>query len=312
MVETQDIEAALGALRAGDVVGLPTETVYGLAGDAANAQAVARIFTVKGRPAINPLITHVATPEAAWRYGRRNPVAEKLAEAFWPGPLTLVLAYTGDGVCDAARAGLDTLAVRVPSHPVAQVVLARFGGALAAPSANPSGRLSPTTAADVRAAFGAAVPVVLDAGPTRVGLESTIVDCTGTRARLLRPGGVALEDIEAALGHIDVAGDDGAILAPGALASHYAPRARVRLDAEAAEDGEAFLAFGRDGAAHADLNLSATGDLEEAARNLFAALRRLDASGVASIAVMPIPEHGLGLAINDRLRRAAADREEAR
>ncbi|MEM7566330.1 MAG: L-threonylcarbamoyladenylate synthase [Pseudomonadota bacterium] len=303
------VEAAVAELRSGRLIGLPTETVYGLAGDAANPEAVARIYAVKGRPAINPLIAHVADKEAAWRYGRANAMAEALAEAFWPGPLTLVLDYAGAGVSDAARAGLKTLAVRVPAHPVARAVLEAFGRAVVAPSANPSGRLSPTRAEDVRCAFGAAVPVVLDAGATEVGLESTIVDCTGERPRLLRPGGISREALEDIIGPLAAPAATGPIVAPGALASHYAPRARVRLNVATTEPGEARLGFGAEDAAVAE-NLSPRGDLAEAAHNLFAALRRLDEAGAETIAVSAIPEHGLGLAINDRLRRAAADRDD--
>ena len=309
MSDADEIDVAVAALQAGDVIGLPTETVYGLAGDAANPAAVARIFSVKGRPAINPLIAHVPSLEAAEGFGVFNAAARALAEAFWPGPLTLVLPYRGEGVCEAARAGLETLALRVPSHPVAQDVLQAFGGPLAAPSANQSGRLSPTRADDVRAELGAVVRIVLDAGPSAIGLESTIVDCTDAVPRLLRPGGLTAERLKAVAGPIVSAGSDGPVRAPGALASHYAPRAHVRLDIDSPEPGEAYLAFGDGPNENAmTINLSPSGDLSEAAHTLFAALRRLDATGAATIAVAPIPRHGLGLAINDRLARAAAER----
>ncbi len=305
----EEIEEAVADLRGGGVIGLPTETVYGLAGAANDPAAVARIFAIKKRPAVNPLIAHVAGVVHARRYGVFNAAAEALAEAFWPGPLSLVLPYGGDGVCEAARAGLPTLAIRVPSHPVAQAVLAQFGQAVVAPSANPSGRLSPTRAEDVRSVFGEACPIVLEGGATTVGLESTIVDCTALRPRLLRPGGISRETLEDVVGAIATARPDGPIVAPGALASHYAPRARVRLNATTTGQDEVRLGFGPDDRA-ADKNLSPSGDLDEAAHNLFAALRRLDATGADTIAVSPIPRHGIGAAINDRLRRAAADRED--
>ncbi len=305
----EEIEDAVALLRRGGVIGLPTETVYGLAGAADDDAAVARIFAIKNRPAINPLIAHVARVDHARRYGVFDTAAEALAEAFWPGPLSLVLPYTGNGVCDAARAGLSTLALRIPSHPVAQAVLKQFDKAIVAPSANPSGRLSPTRAEDVRAAFGDALPIVLEGGATTVGLESTIVDCSAARPRLLRPGGISRETLEAVVGAIDTARPDGPIVAPGALSSHYAPRARVRLNASAIGQDEVRLGFGADDMPATE-NLSQTGDLDEAAHNLFAALRRLDATGADTIAVSPIPQHGIGAAINDRLRRAAADRED--
>ena len=286
---------------------MPTETVYGLAADATNAAAVARIYAAKGRPAFNPLIAHVPDIAAARREAIFDPRAEKLAERFWPGPLTLVLPVRADGsVCELARAGLASIALRVPAHAVAQGLLRAFGRPLAAPSANISGRLSPTSAENVAADLGDALSLILDAGPCSVGVESTIVALAPDQPpRLLRPGGVAREDIEALIGPLATAG--GAIEAPGMLSSHYAPRARLRLNAEAPRNGEAFLAFGPE-APHGVLNLSVKGDLLEAAANLYAFLRQIDSEGADMIAVSPIPHTGLGEAINDRLTRAAAPR----
>ena len=294
---------------------MPTETVYGLAADAANPAAVGRIYLAKGRPRFNPLIVHVASLAAAMRHVRFNADAEKLAEAFWPGPLTLVLPLRPDaGIADLVTAGLDTLAVRVPAHPVAQALLSASARPLAAPSANRSGHVSPTTAAHVVDDLGDQVSVILDAGPTPVGLESTIVGLAGETPVLLRAGGLARGPIEAVLGRpLAVAGPTGeAPAAPGMLASHYAPAAAVRLDATEVREGEGLLAFGPhlpDGAdkAVATVNLSPSGDLAEAAANFFAALRELDRQA-GTIAVVPIPDDGLGEAINDRLRRAAAPR----
>ena len=307
------VTTAARYLAQGGLVAFPTETVYGLGADASNGLAVAGIFSVKGRPTFNPLIIHVPTAEIAWRYGVPTPLAEKLAAAFWPGPLTLVLPLRpGCDIEDLALAGLSTIAMRVPAHPVAQALIRQAGRPIAAPSANRSGRVSPTSAAHVAADLGEDVPIILDGGDTEVGLESTIIDVTGPVPVLLRPGGVTRSEIERVLGMklvevTTLAGD--APTAPGQLASHYAPAAAVRLDAHEVHIGEALLAFGPP-LAHAGpmCNLSARGDLLEAAANLFAALRALDQSGVKSIAVMPIPTHGLGEAINDRLRRAAAPR----
>lgn len=308
------IAAAARYLVQGGLVAFPTETVYGLGADATNGLALAAIFSVKGRPTFNPLIIHVPTAELAWRYGVRTAMAEKLAAAFWPGPLTLVLdQQAGRLVEDLATAGLSTIALRVPAHPVALALLRAAGRPIAAPSANRSGRVSPTTAAHVAADLADDVPIILDGGETQVGLESTIVDVSGARAVLLRPGGVTRQAIEAVLG-VSLAthpvGDTPMTpTAPGQLASHYAPNAPVRLDADRVRSGEALLAFGAP-LAHAGLvlNLSPTGDLLEAASKLFAALRGLDQVQPTSIAVMRIPQHGLGEAINDRLRRAAAPR----
>ena len=298
-------ERAAEALRAGDLVILPTETVYGLAADAAYPAAVARIFEAKGRPRFNPLISHVADTAAAERIARLDDRARALAAAFWPGPLTLV-APIGDAaaVSDLARAGLDTVAVRVPAHPLAQAVLAAFCGPVVAPSANRSGRPSPTTHADAVEETGAAAALALDGGPCAVGLESTVVAVVGDALRLLRPGAVTRAQIEAVVGPLAAAGDD-ARRSPGRLAVHYAPDAPVRLDALAPVAGEAYLAFGPAPAGERVWSLSSSGDLREAAANLFSLLRTADRSRPTAIAVAPIPDVGLGEAINDRLRRAA-------
>ncbi len=309
------IAAGAQALRAGELVAMPTETVYGLAADAGNARAVAAIFLAKGRPRFNPLIVHVASLEAARGIAELTGEAERLARAFWPGPLSLVVPKReGAGIADLATAGLDTIAVRVPSHPVARDLITAFGGPVAAPSANVSGHVSPTTAAHVVADLGDQVSVVLDAGPTPIGMESTIVALAGGEVTLLRPGGVARADIETVLGRLLTAPvvDAGAPVAPGMLMSHYAPAARLRLNADEVRPGEALLAFGPElpaGAtqAVAIVNLSPSGDMTEAAANFFAGLRDLDRQATA-IAVAPIPQEGLGEAINDRLRHAAAPR----
>ncbi len=305
------VAATAAALARGELVILPTETVYGLGADATNPQAVARIYTAKGRPDFNPLIVHVADAATAGRYVTLNAAAQKLAAAFWPGPFTLVLPLKpGNGIAPAVTAGLDTLAVRVPAHPMARAVLTQFGGPVAAPSANKSGRLSPTTAAHAAAELGDSVAIVLDGGACQKGVESTIVAVSDTAIELLRPGSVTPADIEAVTG-LPVIGSGPSPAdrptAPGQLESHYAPRAALRLNATTADDDEALLAFGPD-APQSAANLSHNGDLEQAAANLFAMLYHLDQTGVARIAVMPIPNHGLGLAINDRLRRAAAPR----
>ncbi len=309
--DTGAVEAAAACLAAGGLVAFPTETVYGLGADAGNGEAVARLYAAKGRPAFNPLIAHVADRAAAQRLGLFNADAERLAAAFWPGPLTLVLPRRPDcPVAELALAGLDSVAVRVPAHPLAQALLRAFKGPIVAPSANRSGHVSPTSAAHVLADLRGRIDMVLDGGPCPVGLESTIVGCLD-RPALLRPGGLARDHIERVLGHaLVVVAAEREPLAPGMLASHYAPKARLRLNAQSARSGEALLGFGP-GAPAPDglrLNLSARGDLVEAAANLFAHLRALDASGAATIAVMPVPQTGLGEAINDRLRRAAAPR----
>ncbi len=294
------IAAAVAALAAGLIVALPTETVYGLAADATDPAAVAQIFAAKGRPGFNPLIVHVADLAAADAFVEINATARALATRFWPGPLTLVLpAHAGNGIAPTVAAGLPTLAIRVPAHPVMQAVLRALGRPLAAPSANASGSISPTTAAHVAASLGERVPLIVDGGPTEGGLESTIVAVDGDRVTLLRPGRIASD----LLGVNAVAGPG--ITAPGQLASHYAPRQPVRLDATAAGMGEFLIGFGAVGG---DISLSASGDLTEAAAALFAALHTAQASGAATIAVAPIPDVGVGVAINDRLRRAAASR----
>ena len=307
--DSEAIKAAAACLAAGGLVAFPTETVYGLGADARNGEAVARLYAAKGRPAFNPLIAHVADIAAARRLGAFNADAERLAAAFWPGPLTLVLPRRPDcPVSELALAGLDSLAVRVPAHPLAHALLTAFGGPVVAPSANRSGHISPTSAAHVLADLRGRIDMVLDGGPCPVGVESTIVACLDGPA-LLRPGGLAREEIERVLGHALIVPAAPAVpVAPGMLASHYAPKARLRLNAKSPHAGEALLAFGPQAPA-ADgktLNLSPRGDLIEAAANLFAHLRTLDASGAAAIAVMPVPRRGLGEAINDRLRRAAA------
>jgi L-threonylcarbamoyladenylate synthase len=299
-----DLAMAAAALRAGGLVILPTETVYGLAADAANPRAVAAVYEAKGRPSFNPLIAHVADVAMARRIARFDPRAEALAAAFWPGPLTLVLSV-GDAaaVCDLARAGLETVAIRAPAHPFAQALLAAFDGPLVAPSANRSGRPSPTTFADAVAETGVNAAAALDGGVCAIGLESTVVSLLDV-PRLLRPGAVTRAQIEAVIGPLAEA-DNDARRSPGRLARHYAPDTPVRLEATAPQAGEAYLAFGPAPAGARTWNLSETGDLAEAAANLFTFLRAADRSGATAIAVAPIPPEGLGEAINDRLRRAA-------
>lgn len=307
------IEAAARILRGGGLVAFPTETVYGLGADATSDTAVAGIFAAKERPDFNPLIVHVPDREAAAAQVVFSEAAQALAEAFWPGPLTLVMPRREDcGISLLCSAGLDSLGVRAPAHPVAQRLLAACGLPLAAPSANRSGRISPTTAAHVAGSLGAAVPLILDGGPCPLGLESTVVEATEASLRLLRPGGVTREQIEAVTGALEGPEEETPAQprAPGQLASHYAPRLPLRLEAGSAGPREALLAFGPEPPAGAavTLNLSAAGDLQEAAARLFAALHELDRPELEAIAVMPIPETGLGQAINDRLRRAAAPR----
>ncbi|PBC02090.1 threonylcarbamoyl-AMP synthase [Mesorhizobium sp. WSM3860] len=308
------MERALSLLEGGDVIAIPTETVYGLAGDATNGAAVARIFEAKGRPRFNPLIAHVADLAMANRMAAFDPLSTKLAEAFWPGPLTLVLPQrTENGIHPLVTAGLDTIALRMPRGFGGELI-ARLGRPLAAPSANSSGRISATTAEAVAADLGEKIKLVVDGGATPVGLESTIVKIADGKLRLLRPGGIAARDIEAVAGAKLMRGAAG-IQAPGMLASHYAPDASMRLNAGKIASGEALLAFGRKRAegwqdAVALRNLSEAGDLREAATNLFAYMQALDRSGAATIAVEPIPADGLGEAINDRLARAAAPRDQ--
>lgn len=312
--ETAVTEAAR-RLAEGGLVAFPTETVYGLGADATHSEAIARLYRAKGRPSFNPLIAHVPDLAGAERIARFNDTARKLAEAFWPGPLTLVLPKTPDcAVADLATAGLDTVAVRMPAHPVARDILRELGHPIVAPSANRSGHVSPTAAAHVASDLDGRIDLIVDGGPVSVGVESTIVGCFDPPL-LLRPGGLPRGAIEQVLGHPlrrprpqpDAAGQP---MAPGMLASHYAPRTPVRLNATQIEPGEALLAFGPvtlsgHGAAARILNLSERGDLTEAAANLFGYLRALDTANARAIAVMPVPEHDLGEAINDRLRRAA-------
>ncbi len=297
------IARAADILRRGGLVAMPTETVYGLAADASNPRAVARLYQAKGRPRFNPLIAHVASLDEARREGTFNRTAETLAAKFWPGPLTLVLPVVPQhSVCDLARAGLDSIALRRPDHPVAQALLEHFGGPLVAPSANPSGRISPTRAEHVAADMAGLVDLIIDGGPCRAGIESTIIDVRTERPMLLRPGSLkreALEQIIPSLGEQCEASNQPR--SPGQLLRHYAPNAALRLNAKAPREGELYLGFGDCGG---DLNLSPTGDLGEAAANLFAHLRALDQQG-RPIAIAPIPMSGLGEAINDRLTRAA-------
>ncbi len=303
--DPEGIARAGALLRAGEPVAFPTETVYGLGADATSDRAVAGIFAAKDRPRFNPLIVHLADMGQVDALVEFSPLAERLASAFWPGPLTLVLPLRADAeISTLVTAGLPTLALRVPAHPVAQALLRATGRPVAAPSANRSGRVSPTTADHVLADLGGRIAAVLDGGACAVGVESTIVGMA-PEPTLLRPGGLPAEAIEACLDAPLARAGGGTVTSPGQLASHYAPRGVLRLNAERAEPGEVLLGFGT---VDAPLNLSQAGDLTEAAANLFAHLHRLDREGATRIAVSPIPDHGLGRAINDRLRRAAAPR----
>ncbi|MFN3815223.1 L-threonylcarbamoyladenylate synthase [Brevundimonas sp.] len=303
MTPEAEIQHAAVALKRGELVILPTETVYGLAADAANGEAVARIFEAKGRPRFNPLIAHVADAAQAERIAVLDNRARALADAFWPGPLTIVAPVRDRAaVCDLARAGLDTVAVRVPGHTRARAVIAAFGGAVVAPSANRSGRPSPTTFEDAVEETGDHAGAALDGGPCAVGVESTVVAVLDGAIRLLRPGSVTRDDIEAVAGALSDGGGDGH-RSPGRLALHYAPDAPVRLNAERAEADEILLGFGPVGPGR--WSLSSAGDLREAAANLFRMLREADREKPRAIAVAPIPAHGLGEAVNDRLKRAA-------
>ncbi len=303
--------AAAALLKAGELVAFPTETVYGLGADATNDRAVAAIFAAKGRPQFNPLIVHFAAPAEAEREAVFDARARALVERFWPGPLTLVLPRRpGCRLSLLCSAGLDSVGLRVPDHPVGQALLRACGRPLAAPSANTSGAVSPTTAAHVAGSLGTKVPLILDGGACPVGLESTVLDLTGASPVLLRPGAVTAEALSQVLGPLETAGPGSAVKSPGMLASHYAPDLPLRLAVEQVAGDEALLAFGPrplKGAAET-VNLSPAGDTREAAARLFAALHALDRPAFAGIAVMPIPEDGLGIAINDRLRRAAAAR----
>jgi L-threonylcarbamoyladenylate synthase len=298
------VTAAADLLRGGQIVAIPTETVYGLAADANNADAVAHIYAAKGRPDFNPLIVHVPDKEAAEQLAVFDDLAERLAAVFWPGPMTLVLPLRDDApVTKAVTAGLSTIAIRCPAHPVMQAVLAKSRLNLAAPSANKSGGISPTRAEHVLVSLGGAVPLILDAGPCAAGLESTIVAVRENGWQILRPGPVTAEAIAKVVGSAEIVAIDVKIEAPGQLASHYAPSKSVRLNAAKAEPGDWLIGFG---AIAGDENLSATGDLAQAAAHLFDALHNADASDHAAIAVAPIPLIGIGVAINDRLARAAA------
>lgn len=314
VLDWQEIKRAAGLIRDGGLVAIPTETVYGLAADATNDSAVARIFEAKGRPRFNPLIVHVAGIAAARSYAVLSPLAERLASKFWPGPLTLVLPRKADAKLSLlVSAGLDSVALRSPAHPVARAVIEAADVPLAAPSANRSGSVSPTRAEHVRGSFGESVDMILDGGPSNVGLESTIVKVDGGAATLLRPGGIPVEELERFIGAKIPRAAGDAIEAPGMLASHYAPAAPLRINAEAPRSDEVYLAFGKTPAAHRQtLNLSTSGDLREAAANLFAHLRTADGlcrqEKLAGIAVAPVPQEGLGAAINDRFARAAAPR----
>ncbi|AUQ61276.1 L-threonylcarbamoyladenylate synthase [Phaeobacter inhibens] len=304
--QPQEISTAADLLKEGQLVAFPTETVYGLGADARQTNAVEALYAAKGRPSFNPLIAHVHSVETAERHVIWSDIADTLAEAFWPGPLTLVLPLREDhGISPLVTAGLNTLGIRIPAHPAARALLSVLDGPVAAPSANPSGRISPTTAAHVIAGLGGRIAAVVDDGPCGVGVESTIIGLATGTPLLLRPGGLATEEIEAVLGHtLHLRDASDPLTAPGQLLSHYAPRASVRLNVTTPQDSELYLGFG---AMECDLNLSASGDLREAAAQLFGHLHRLDARA-QPIAVAPIPETGLGVAINDRLRRAAAPR----
>lgn len=300
------IDRAAALLRDGAVVGLPTETVYGLGGDATDDRAVARIFEAKRRPEFNPLIAHVPALETARKIAEFQAAAERLADAFWPGPLTLVLpSADGSPISELARAGLDTIAVRAPAHPVMQAVLRALDRPIAAPSANKSGEVSPTSARHVLDSLGADIPLILDGGPSEIGIESTIVALTGGRPRLLREGACTQADIEAVIGAVDRAAANDDVAAPGMMSKHYAPRKPLQLGVEAPSAGAVLLGFGPHAPADC-LNLSPDADLVEAAANLYRMVRELDSGPGRKIQVMPIPRDGLGAAINDRLERAAA------
>ena len=309
MPSPAEIEDAARALREGRLVAFPTETVYGLGADATNGRAVAEVYAAKGRPAFNPLIVHVASAEQAFGLGQFSDAARRLALSIWPGPLSIVVPRAPDcPVSLLALAGLDSIALRVPAHPVALSLLQATGRPVVAPSANPSGRVSPTAAEHVRRHLGGKVAVILDGGRCRVGVESSVVSFRNDGPKLLRPGGLPRAEIEAIIGEpLTVETHSERPHAPGQLQSHYAPRAELRLNAEAPRPGEAYLGFGSLHA-HGPYTLSAKGDLVEAAAALFGLLHEIDATGIARIAVAPIPHHGLGEAINDRLLRAAAPR----
>ena len=308
------LDEAASLLKSGQLVAFPTETVYGLGADATNPQAIAALYAAKGRPQFNPLIAHIADHADAEREGRFNPLALELAKAFWPGPLTLVVPRSENGtVCDLTCAGLDSVGLRFPSHPIARALIEKAGRPIAAPSANRSGHISPTESDHVWSDLSGRIDALIEAYASPVGVESTIIACLDTTPRLLRHGGITQEEIFEKTGLRLHSMEGGAVIAPGMLDSHYAPDARVRLNAQSVTAAEAVLLFGPvsiEGADHAKarLNLSPRGDLTEAAAHLYDYLRRLDRIGCQAIAIAPIPDHGLGAAINDRLRRAAAPR----
>lgn len=303
------IAKAAGLLRAGRLVAFPTETVYGLGGNALSDAAAAAIYVAKGRPSFNPLIVHVASLEAAKRHALFNTVALRLAEQFWPGPLTLILPRRTDCALSLlVSAGLDSVAIRAPAHPLARALLEATQLPLAAPSANRSGHVSPTEAEHVRDELGDRVGMILDGGPCPIGVESTVVDVTGDAPVILRPGSITVEQLRQITAGVSFSVPGGVVKSPGMMERHYAPSKKLRLNAREIGEGEALLAFGAPLANARILeNLSEGGDLAEAATNLFRMLRALDATSARAIAVMPVPEQGLGVAINDRLRRAAAD-----
>ena len=308
----ETFELATKKLRAGNIVSFPTETVYGLGADAKNNDAVAKIFAAKNRPNFNPLIVHLSGANKASLYVKMCPLAQKLADNFWPGPFTMVLPLNEkSGLSDLITAGLNTVAIRVPKNDIAQKLLHIFNGPIAAPSANKSGHVSPTTAAHVESEFGAELEMIIDGGSCEKGIESTIVQVENNSIILLRPGNVTAEDIKKATGHtvqiINQPTDNP--IAPGQLKSHYAPNAQLRLNVTEPRTEEVYLAFGHTSHRGKSLNLSPSGDLTEAASNLFSMMRELDSNNVGIIAVAPIPNTGLGIAINDRLARAAAPRD---
>ena len=312
-IPNQDtFKRAVNMLKQGDIVSFPTETVYGLGADATNNRAVAKIYAAKNRPSFNPLIVHLADAKKATQYILMNDIADKLADAFWPGPFTMVLPIKPDcGLSDLITAGLDTVAVRVPKNKIAHELLSHFDGPIAAPSANKSGNVSPTTADHVNSEFGDELKMIIDGGKCKKGIESTIVQIKNDQVILLRPGNITAEEIEEIIGQkilINKATDNP--IAPGQLKSHYSPHTTMRLNVTTPEDGEAYLAFGSTIPLEATLNLSYTGDLVEAAANLFSMMRDLDQMNLSTIAVAPIPQTGLGIAINDRLTRAAAPKGE--
>ena len=306
------IVQAADILKSGGLVAFPTETVYGLGADATNPAAVAKIYEAKGRPSFNPLIAHVLTLDNAFALGTLSTNAQLLAKAFWPGPMTLVVpAIEPCATCELARAGLNTIAIRIPSHPIARQLLEVFGKPIVAPSANRSGHVSPTSAAHVCEDLGGRIDLIIEGGSTEFGLESTIFLCSGQEIVLLRPGSITRQMAETTVGvAVQDSNKDAGLVAPGQMMSHYAPRAQMHLDVTKPNSDEAYLAFGSQPNlnAFAIENLSFNADLTEAAANLYAMLRRLDQSGAKTIAVSPIPSYGLGEAIRDRLARAAAPR----